>query len=279
MELNARCINLSLRIATVKKDTEDTRWRKPDDEINDMAIHTRTVQYTHEDEVLEAYMAWDDSHTEARPGVLVSHAFRGREAFECGKAEDLARMGYVGFALDLYGKGVVATDADAAYALMQPFVDDRPRLQSRLQACVEAAQSQPEIDASQLAAIGFCFGGMCVLDLARMGAAVQGVCSFHGLLSAAENTAGKIISAQVLVEHGWNDPMVPPAQVLDFAAEMTAAEADWTLHAHGHTLHSFTNPAADNPAGGTAYRAEADRRSWRSMQNFLVEVFGGAVTP
>lgn len=240
----------------------------------DMAIQTRAVQYTHDGEQLEAFMAWDDDQPGPRPGVLVSHAFRGREDFECGKAEELARLGYVGFALDLYGKGVIATEADAAYALMQPFLDDRARLQSRLQACVETARAQAEINASQLAAIGFCFGGLCVLDLARMGAAVQGVCSFHGLLSAPGNTAGNSIAARVLVEHGWDDPMVPPEQVLEFTAEMTAANADWTLHAHGHTLHSFTNPGANNPEGGTAYREEADRRSWQSMQNFLVELFG-----
>jgi dienelactone hydrolase len=239
----------------------------------DMAIQTRSVEYTHEGDLLEAFMAWDDSQPAPRPGVLVSHAFRGRDSFECNKAQDLARLGYVGFALDLYGKGIVATDIPAASALMQPFIDDRQRLQSRLQLCLETAQAQAEIDSSQMAAIGFCFGGLCVLDLARMGAAVQGVCSFHGLLSAPGNISGNSITAKVLVEHGWDDPMVPPQQVVDFAAEMTAANADWVIHGHGHTLHAFTNPAANNPEGGTAYREEADRRSWLSMQNFLVEVF------
>lgn len=239
-----------------------------------MAIQTRTVQYTHAGDVLEAFLAWDDALQGPLPGVLVAHAFRGRDTFECNKAEDIARLGYVGFALDIYGKGVVATEIPAAAALMKPFMDDRQRLQNRLQVCVETAQAQPEIDGSQLAAIGFCFGGLCVLDLARMGATVQGVCSFHGLLSAPGNTSDATIDAKVLVEHGWDDPMVPPQQVVDFAAEMTAANADWTIHAHGHTLHAFTNPAANNPEGGTAYRQEADRRSWLSMQNFLAEVFG-----
>ncbi len=239
-----------------------------------MAIQTRTIEYTHEDELLEAFMAWDDSASGPRPGVLVSHAFRGREQFECKKAEALAELGYVGFALDLYGKGKTTDDTDEAFALMGRFTADRALLQSRLHCCVETAQAQPEIDAEQLAAIGFCFGGLCVLDLARSGAPVAGVCSFHGLLSPPDNHASAAISAKVLVEHGWEDPMVPPEQVVAFASEMTGAGADWVLHAHGDTVHSFTNPGADDRAGGTAYRAEADRRSWQSMQNFLLELFG-----
>lgn len=218
-------------------------------------------------------MAWDDAIAGQRPCVLVAHAFRGRAPFECDKAEALARMGYVGFALDLYGKGVLADDAEQAYALMGRFTQDRSLLQQRLLVCLETAAGQNEVDANQVAAIGFCFGGMSVLDMARTGAPVKGVCSFHGLLSAPGNTAGKPIEARIQVEHGWEDPMVPPQQVLDFAQEMTDASADWVLQAHGDTVHSFTNPAANDRAAGTAYREQADRRSWLSMQNFLTEVF------
>lgn len=237
-----------------------------------MSIQTRTVEYTHRGETLEALMAWDDNFTEPRPGVLVSHAARGREAFECDKAVALAELGYVGFALDVYGKGVQVTDRDAASALMNRFIEDRELLQSRMHTGVEVARSQPQLDAARVAAIGFCFGGLCVLDLARTGADVLGVCSFHGLLSAPGNTDGNSIDCRVLVEHGWDDPMVPPQQVVDFATEMTGAGADWQLHAHGDTVHSFTNPGADERAAGTAYQADADRRSWQSMRNFLGEV-------
>ncbi len=239
-----------------------------------MAIQTRTLEYTHEGDLLEAFMAWDDSLEGPRPGVLVSHAFRGREDFECGRAEELARMGYVGFALDLYGKGVHAETNEQAFELMQQFTEDRPHLQSRLLACVETARAQAEIDSDKLAAIGYCFGGMCVLDMVRAGVPVSGVCSFHGLLGAPGNTEGKTISARVLVEHGWDDPMVPPEQVVAFTAEMTAAGADWQLHGHGHTVHAFTNPEANDPDFGTVYNADANRRSWASLENFLAELFG-----
>lgn len=239
-----------------------------------MAIQTRRVEYTHEGELLEAHMAWDDSFETARPGVLVSHAFRGREDFECGRAEALAEMGFVGFALDLYGKGVVATEKEEAFALMNRFIEDRPFLQSRLGACVETAQAQPEIDAGQLAVIGYCFGGLCALDAARSGAAVAGVCSFHGLLSGPGDSEANTIAAKVLVEHGWDDPMVPPQQVVEFAEEMSAASADWQLHAHGATVHAFTNPDANDPDFGTVYNAAAEARSWQSLGNFLGELFG-----
>jgi dienelactone hydrolase len=239
----------------------------------DMAIQTRTIEYTHDGDLLEAFMAWDDSQSGPRPGVLVSHAFRGREDFECGRAETLAGMGYVGFALDLYGKGVQAQGNEEASALMTPFLQDRPRLQSRLLACVDVAAAQAEIDAANMAAIGYCFGGLCVLDMARAGAPLAGVCSFHGLLSAPGNTAGNKIAAKVLVEHGWSDPMVPPEQVVEFGAEMTTAGADWQLHGHGGCVHAFTNPGANDPGFGTVYNAAAERRSWQSLENFLGELF------
>ena len=239
-----------------------------------MTIQTRLVEYQHNDTVLEGWLAWDDSNTESRPGVLVAHAFRGRERFECERAEDLARLGYVGFALDLYGKGVSAADNEAAFALMAQFTDDRPMLQERLDTAIAALQSQKEVDGKQLAAIGYCFGGMCVLDMARTGAPLAGVASFHGALAAPGNTAGNRISAQVLVEHGWDDPMVPPEQVLAFTEEMKAGQADWQLHAHGNTVHSFTNPQANDADFGTVYNESANRRSWQSLQNFLRELFG-----
>lgn len=238
-----------------------------------MTIQTRLVEYQHNGDVLEGWLAWDDSLAGARPGVLVSHAFRGRERFECERAEDLARLGYVGFALDLYGKGVSAADNDEAFALMAKFTADRPMLQARLDSAIAALREQAEVDASQLAAIGYCFGGMCVLDMVRTGAPLAGVASFHGALAAPDNTAGKRISGRVLVEHGWDDPMVPPEQVLAFIEEMNAAQADWQLHAHGNTVHSFTNPHANDPDFGTVYSESANRRSWQSLQNFLGELF------
>ena len=218
-------------------------------------------------------MAWDDQYNSPRPCVIVAHAFRGREDFECQRAEDLAALGYVGFALDLYGKGVLAESIEEASGLMSAFLEDRPLLQSRLLAAVAVASDQAEVDRGKLAAMGYCFGGLCVLDLARINAPLAGVVSFHGLLSAPDTAAAGSISPRVLVEHGWDDPMAPPEQVIAFTEEMSAAGADWQLHGHGGTVHAFTNPGANDPDFGTVYNADAQRRSWQSLLNFLEELF------
>jgi dienelactone hydrolase len=238
-----------------------------------MAIQSRLIEYTHEGEVLEAFMAWDEMQAEPRPAVMVSHAFRGREEFECGRAEELARMGYVGFALDLFGKDVIAETTEQAFELMNRFTNDRGLLHRRLAACVEIAQGQPEIDERRMAAIGYCFGGLCVLDMARTDLPLAGVCSFHGILSPPDKPTGKAIRAKVLVEHGWDDPMVQPDQVVAFAEEMNKAGADWQLHAHGGAMHAFTSPGANDADFGTVYHEAADRRSWQSLTNFLEELF------
>lgn len=220
---------------------------------------------------MEGYAAWDDAVSGKRPGVMIAHAWAGRGEFERRKARSLAALGYVGFALDLYGKGVLGSGPEENAALMQPFLDDRAMLQRRMTQALELARAQEAVDASRIAALGFCFGGLCVLDLARSGADLQGVVSFHGLLHPAPNVSGRKIRAKVLALHGWDDPMATPDQVAALGRELTAAEADWQIHAYGLTTHAFTNPAANNPAAGTAYNETADRRSWRAMRNFLSE--------
>lgn len=238
-----------------------------------MAIRTRSVEYRDGDIVLEAYMAWDDSSSEARPGVLISHAWAGRGGLEQSKAEALAGLGYVGFALDLYGKGVHGKSSEENAALMKPLMENRELLQRRMQLALQQVRKQKEVDAARVAAMGFCFGGLCVLDLARSGADVLGVASFHGLFSKPGNTDGNRITSKVLVMHGWDDPMATPDQVLALAEELTAMGADWQIHGYGNTVHAFTNPAADDAGHGTVYNASADRRSWQSLQLFLAEIF------
>lgn len=237
-----------------------------------MTIQTRLIEYEHEGQRLEGFLAWDDTRAAPLPGVLVSHAWAGRSEFECNKAIALAELGYAGFALDLYGKGVLGTNADENGALMMPLKSNRPRLLARLQSALAAARSQAEVDSAKVAAIGFCFGGLCVLDLARGGADLAGVVSFHGLLDAPEGSASTGIDAKILVLHGWDDPMAPPEHVLGIASELTAAGADWQIHGYGNTLHAFTNPEANDPGFGTVYSAAADARSWDSMKQFLAEV-------
>lgn len=238
-----------------------------------MSVVSNTIAYLDGDTVLEGFFAYDDSWQGQRPVVLIHHAWAGRDGFVADKAIKLAELGYLAFATDMYGQGVLGSSPEQNAQLMQPFMSDRAKLQRRLHAGLQAVKLMPWADNSRIAAIGFCFGGLCALDLARSGAAVRGVVSFHGLLIPPANLPQPRISAKVLVLHGHDDPMAPPEQVLALQHELTQAGADWQVHSYGHTLHAFTNPQANNPDFGTVYRAEADRRSWQAMQNFLLEIF------
>lgn len=238
-----------------------------------MSIKTQQLEYKDGDTVLEAHVAWDEAVSGPRPGVLVAHTWAGRGEFEDRKAEQLAELGYVGLALDLYGRGVYGKDPEENAALMQPFLDDRAALQRRMRVALEQLRSQSLVNADCVAAIGFCFGGLCVLDLARTEADLGGVVSFHGLLSAPGNTAGNKARAAILLLHGWRDPLATPEQVLEFSEEMRALDADWQLNAFGSAQHAFTNPNASDPANGMQYDPAAERRSWAAMRLFLDEVF------
>lgn len=238
-----------------------------------MTIQTRTIDYQDGDVDLQGYLAWDDAVEGKRPGVMIAHAWAGRSDFENGKAEELAKLGYVGFALDNFGKGILGRNTEENNALIQPFLDDRAMLQGRLQIALDVLKGLDEVDASRVAAIGFCFGGLCVLDLARTGTDLAGVVSFHGLFGSPGNTAGNKVKAKVLALHGWDDPMAPPDQVVSLAEELSSMGADWQLHGYGNTMHAFTNPQANDPDFGTVYNPDADRRSWNAMQNFLSEIF------
>jgi len=232
----------------------------------------RYIEYTHNGDLLEGFMAWDDSRTDTCPGVLVSHAWGGRSGLECDKARELAELGYCGFALDMYGKGVSGSGPEENTKLMQPFLGDRPMLQARIAMALATLREQDEVDAGRTAALGYCFGGLCVLDLARSGSDLRGVVSLHGLFNAPGNTAGTKISAKVLALHGHEDPMVPVDAVNGLKTELTEAEADWQIHVYGNAKHAFTNPQANAPDMGILYNADADRRSWVSTLNFLEEV-------
>ena len=235
-------------------------------------MQTDTIRYREGDDEFEAFLAWDDAVSGPRPAVLVSHAWAGQGDFDHAKCKALAELGYVGVALDNYGVGKRGTTKEENAGLMQPLVDDRGLLRRRLLAGYEAAKGHEVVDASKVAAIGFCFGGMCVLDLARAGADVRGVVSFHGLLLPTD-VANEAITAKVLVLHGHDDPMVSAEQIDGFTKEMTDAGVDWQMHHYGNTMHAFTNPVANDPDFGTVYDADADCRSWGAMRAFLGEIF------
>ncbi len=238
-----------------------------------MAIQTQRIGYRHGDTELEGFLAWNDSSPDPRPGIAIAHTAGGLKDFECDKARRLAELGFTAFAVDMYGKGVRTDDRSRFKELTGPFMADRALLQQRINLAIDVLGEQPQVDEQRIAAIGFCFGGLCVLDLARSGRDVGGVVSFHGLFTPPETPPNRPIQARVLCLHGYDDPMVKPAEVTALADELTSAGADWQIHAYGNTMHAFTNPAADNPDIGTVYEPKADKRSWKAMLDFLEEVF------
>ncbi|MGB6976366.1 MAG: dienelactone hydrolase family protein [Gammaproteobacteria bacterium] len=238
---------------------------------------TSLIAYQDQGTELEGYLAYDlaydENLKEKKPAVLVCHDWTGRNEFACHKAEELTKLGYVGFALDVFGKGKLGNTTEEKMKLIQPFMEKRDFLLQRLNAGLQALIKQPQVDTNRIAAIGFCFGGLCALDLARSGAAIRGVVSFHGLLNAPQHPSTAKIVAKVLDLHGHDDPMVPPDQVLAFQTEMTKAGVDWQMDIYGHTKHAFTNPLANDANLGTVYEPKVAKRAWLAMQNFLSEVF------
>lgn len=232
-----------------------------------MTVTTRIVDYEQGGQTYEGFLAMPEGAPKAV--VIVAHAWGGQSEFEQGKAEWLASQGYAGFAVDVYGKGKRGETTEECQALMKPLSDNRVELQSRLAHALQVAKAEAGIE--KAAAIGFCFGGLSVLDMARTNMAVEGVVSFHGLLFDAGNTADRI-KPKVLALHGWDDPMATPDDAITFSKEMSGAKADWQLHAYGGTLHAFSNPAADNPDFGVLYNAAAERRSLAACADFLNEI-------
>lgn len=234
-------------------------------------MHTEFLDYK-DDIVMEAFVACEEGGAAKRPAVLVSHAWAGQGDFEREKAKKLAALGYVGIAIDLYGKGKRGSSMEENAKLMQPFMDDRALLKRRITAALNFAKGHKAVDTSRIGAIGFCFGGLCVLDLARSGAeGVKGVVSFHGLFAPPELGKQGKITSKVLILHGFDDPMATPDQMVGIANEMTAAGADWQIHAYGNTGHAFTNPEMHMPEAGLFYEAKADARSFEAMKDFLAE--------
>jgi dienelactone hydrolase len=239
------------------------------------AVKTEVVPYKHGDVALEGYLAYDDSAQGKRPGVLIVHEWTGHNTHARKRAEQVAALGYVAFALDMYGKGVQAKDAQEAAKMAAVFKDDRALMRARANAGLEVLRKNDKVDTKRIAAMGYCFGGTTSLELARSGADLVGVVSFHGGLSTPKPEDAKNIKGRVLVLHGADDPFVPPDEVTKFEDEMRKAGVDWELVKFGGAVHSFTNPATGNDnAKGAAYNAKADARSWEAMKTFFADVFG-----
>jgi dienelactone hydrolase len=236
-------------------------------------LQTSKIEYVDGNVLLEGYCALDDSKPGVKPAVLIAHDWSGRNDFFCQKAEQLAELGYVGFALDMYGNGKTGKTLEEKKALHAPFMADRNLIRSRMLAAFDTVQKLDAVNTARIGAIGFCFGGTCVLDLARTGAELKGGVSFHGGLAPPEGVATKKIRAKILALHGYDDPMVSHEQVAAFEAEMNNGGVDWQLNVYGHAKHGFTNPQAHDEKLGIVYNNLADRRSWANMREFFTEIF------
>jgi dienelactone hydrolase len=237
-------------------------------------VKTQVIEYKQGDTVFEGYLAYDSAVRGKRPGILVAHTWTGVGDFIKKRTEMLAEMGYIAFAPDIYGKGIRPKPPKDSGAEMAKYTIDRALLRARVLAGLDILRANPMTDTSKLVAVGFCFGGTAVLELARTGAEVLGVVTFHGgPLSSPTPEDGKNIKGRVLVLHGADDPNVPPPEVAAFEKEMRDAKVDWQLVAYGNTVHSFTDPAAgNNNSRGAAYNEKADKRSWVAMQDFFREI-------
>lgn len=238
------------------------------------ALQTLTIEYQQGDTTLEGVVVYDDAVKGKRPGVLIVHQWLGVTEYEKTRATMIAKLGYVAFCADIYGKGVRPKDTKEAGAEATKYKTDRTLLRARVNAGLTAFKKLELVDTKRIAAIGYCFGGTTVLELARSGTDVTGVVSFHGGLDSPTPADGKNIKGKVLACHGADDPFVPAKDITAFESEMRDNKVDWQLIAYGGAVHSFTQPmAGDDNSKGAAYNKAADLRSWEAMKQFLGELF------
>jgi len=242
--------------------------------IAEGAIVKKPIEYKHDSTTLEGFLCYDDALTGKRPGVLIVHEWWGCNDYAKSRAEQLAKLGYVAFALDMYGKGVTTKKPDEASRLMG---EAKKVLRPRAKAGLDVLLSQPNVDKDKVCAIGYCMGGTTALELAYSGAPLAGVVSFHGNLTLPSDEDARRIRAKILVCHGAADAFQPEKEVAAWRDAMHKTKADWQMIYYANAVHAFTNPNADK-AGipGVAYDRHADTRSWRHMQDFFNEVFGEA---
>ena len=244
--------------------------------VAEAKVSTETIVYRQGETALEGYLAVPEGIGEARvPGVIVVHDWSGLGPYAKKRAEMLAEAGFVALAVDIYGQGVRPETTEERAKQAGRYRGDRALMRARAQAGLEALTKHPRVDPAKVAAIGYCFGGGVALELARSGAEVAGVVSFHGNLDTPRPEAAAQIRGSVLVCHGAADPYVPAEQVAGFHDEMRAARVDYQFVAYGGAVHSFTHPeAGSDPSQGSAYDERADRRSWQAMLRFFAEIFG-----
>ena len=237
-------------------------------------IHTENFEYKDGDATLEGYIAYDESFSDKRPGIIVVHDWSGISDNTKMRCEMLAKIGYFAFAADIYGKGVRPSTMEEAAKQAGIYRSDRQLLRKRVNLALDELKKQKFVDADRIAAIGYCFGGTTVLELARSGADIKGTVSFHGGLDTPNPEDAKNIKGKILICHGGDDPFVTADKVQDFEKEMKDAKVDWQIIIYGGAVHGFTvQSAGSDPSKGMAYNEKADKRSWIAMRNFFDEIF------
>lgn len=230
------------------------------------------ITYQDKETELEGFVALPNK--KKAPLVILCHAWKGKDEFICDKAKIIADWGYIGFALDMYGKGVIGKSKEENAALKKPFMEDRSFLLRRAQKGFEAACGLSGVEQTHVAVIGLGFGGVCALDLARSGAPLKGAVSVYGhFVPPPQELKKNPIQAKILALHGYLDPIVSPKEVQAFEQEMSHAKADWQLHLYGRAMHAFATPSAHDPSSGILYDPISEKRAWKTIQNFLTEIF------
>lgn len=238
------------------------------------AVQTETVRYRDGDQELQGYVAWDDAATDKRPGVLVVHEWWGLNDYAKQRARMLAELGYVAFAVDMYGDGKVTRHPKEAGAWSSRISTNQAAWQQRALAGLAQLRKHAKVDADRMAAIGYCFGGSTVMQITYAGADLKGVASFHGALPPPTEEQAKNIRASIFVAHGNADGFIPTERVLQFQAALDKAGADWQMTSYGGARHGFTNPAAgEYGIDNIQYDEAADQRSWAQLQWFFEEIF------
>lgn len=241
-------------------------------------MEEKQLSYQIDGKNYQGYIVTPSKVSAQSPAILIAHTYRGLDDLIKQRARELARKGYIAMAADLYGEGKVAATDDEAVSLMLPLFRDRTELQKRVTAAFHLLETQPHVKKDAICAIGFCFGGLTVIELLRSGVDVKGIVSFHGVLGYAlgdnKATAAKPKKMQgaALILHGNDDPLVSEQDIRDLKKEFTEAGLDWQFHIYGHTVHAFTNPGANDTAHGLVYNKKANARSWIAMHNFFDEI-------
>jgi len=277
MRIHFLPVFFSVILFTSCNNSESTSTNETRDSASTAQLKEENITYNGDNTSMNGYIVYKDSGQQKRPAVLVVHEWWGLNDYSKRRARELADLGYVAMAVDMFGNGQTASSPDEAMKLAGPFYQNPQLTKTRLDAALAKLKTYPQVDTSNIAAIGYCYGGYTVLNAAKLGEPLKGVVSFHGNLGGVKPDKN-LLKARVLVLHGEADPIVKQDEVSQFRKQMDSVGANYTFKSFPNAKHAFTNPAADSVENkfhiGVGYNADADRQSWNDMKDFLRELFG-----